>query len=98
MFSNQQSEFTSLFINSKVMTKSITDRPRSTPSFRTVLPELPNSKRSTNALRRALKGMRSLFRAGKKSDPLKVLGLVQCGNKSLMVYDGKYVSTCVFVV
>jgi len=80
------------------MTKSITDRPRSTPSFRTVLPELPNSKRSTNALRRALKGMRSLFRAGKKSDPLKVLGLVQCGNKSLMVYDGKYVSTCVFVV
>jgi hypothetical protein len=80
------------------MTELITDRPRSTPSFRTVLPELPNSKRSTDALRRALKGMRSLFKEGEKNDPLKVLGLVQCGNKSLMVYDGKYVSTRVFIV
>jgi len=80
--------------------RSGVDHPRSTTTgcrFREVVPKFPNSKPSTNTFRRVLKGMQSLFRT-KKSDTLKVLGSVESGKNTLIIYDGEYFSPCMFVV
>jgi len=41
--------------------------------------------------------MQSLFKT-KKSDTLKVLGSVESGKNTLIIYDGEYFSPCMFVV